>query len=164
MEGNYTIDIEASTMYSYLTQLSKLLGMTITHGPVIQNEAEAINPIHKGFEGVIMWAESGTHAYSWELGKFFSIDVYSCSPYENFDVLNFTQNFFNTIKLAYEATCSRDGTNSLTEFIRPWIAFPKNKKESFNRFFFIFYFISFLILSISFIVFLNVSYFFASPE
>lgn len=101
IEGIYTIDIKKTTLNNYLEQLSKLLKMSITFGPVVQNEAEKINPIHKGYEGIIMWAESGTHVYSWDNGKFFSVDIYSCKKYSNEETINFTKNFFKTTDIEF---------------------------------------------------------------
>ncbi len=140
IEGTYVIDIRKDTLKKYMVELSEFLGMHITHGPVIQNDAEIVsNPIHVGFKGVMMWAESGTHAYTWEKEKFFLIDVYSCSLYNTKMVLEFTRNFFQATTIGYEATHSRNGPNNLTIMPISWIAYMENKKIPYVlvRYFFI---------------------------
>lgn len=104
IEGIYTIDINhPSIIENYLKQLTQEVWMTLTYGPIVQNEAELVNPDHKWYEWIIMWAESWTHAYTWEKWKFFTIDVYSCKEYDNKKIINFTSNFFKASQIQSKA-------------------------------------------------------------
>ena len=52
------------------------------------------------------WKESGMHIYSWDniKPKFFSIDIYTCKTFDPWDVVRYTEEFFedNLIKITWK--------------------------------------------------------------
>ncbi|MBU2229066.1 S-adenosylmethionine decarboxylase [Patescibacteria group bacterium] len=94
IEGLYTIKIKPSMLKKFMKDLSVKLNMTIIYGPVVKNLAENINPVHKGYECILIWAQSGTQVYTWEKNKFFTVDIYSCVKYDAKMATKFTKDFF----------------------------------------------------------------------
>ena len=86
----------------FLLRLSRLLEMTVVYGPLVIREAEKIYPQHAGYEAVMIWAESGVNLYTWEDGKFFSLDVYSCKAFSPEVVVNYTQRVFEASEVVYK--------------------------------------------------------------
>lgn len=103
IEGLYTIEIKPSKLRKFMKGLSVKLGMTIIYGPIIKNLAEKINPIHKGFEGVMIWAESGTSVYTWENENFFTVDIYTCKRFDVNTAVNFTKEFFGAKEIVFKS-------------------------------------------------------------
>ncbi len=81
IEGIYTIKISRDLLKECLLELATLLDMTTVLGPIVKDLAGEINPIHKGLEAIVVWAESGAQLYTWNEGKFFTLDIYSCKKY-----------------------------------------------------------------------------------
>ena len=98
IEGDYNGIVTPNIIRNYMRGLSRLLNMTIVFGPRVMNRCEKINPKHKGFEAVMVWAESGCQLYSWELYKFITIDIYCCHPFDAKIANNYTAIFFDMKK------------------------------------------------------------------
>src|SRR3989338_8346656 len=81
IEGFYTRELNPYMLRKYMKDFSKELGMRIIYGPIAKNLAGKVNPIHKGFECIMIWVESGASIYIWEKDKFFTVDVYSCKKF-----------------------------------------------------------------------------------
>ena len=48
-----------------------------------------------GWAGWIHWETSGAHFYAWEKPfVFFSVDIYTCKPFDDVDAIGFTERFF----------------------------------------------------------------------
>ena len=99
IEGIYSCKITSHKLASYLKELSNELGMTLVYGPIVKNLAEKINPIHKGFEGFLIWAESGVSIYTWKNEKFLTVDIYTCKKFSQKTAINFTKKFFKMPKI-----------------------------------------------------------------
>ena len=102
VEGLYTADITPSKLKKFMNDLSVKVGMTIIYGPIVKNLAGKVNPKHKGFECILIWAESGSSVYTWENEKFFTLDLYSCKKYDINVVVEFTKEFFKATKIVYK--------------------------------------------------------------
>ncbi len=102
IEGIYTEKMNPKRLRNYLEDLSKKLKMTIVYGPIVKNLAERINPIHKGYESVMIWAESGTSVYTWNKSKFFTADIYSCKKFDVKKTIEFTEKFFKTKEIVFK--------------------------------------------------------------
>jgi S-adenosylmethionine decarboxylase len=89
VEGIYKRAISESTLCNFLTGLSEMLGMHILFGPLVMKLAEKRDVKYRGYEAVLVWAESGCQLYTWEDNEFFSLDVYSCKPFDNDKVVAF---------------------------------------------------------------------------
>ncbi|MEK6800772.1 MAG: S-adenosylmethionine decarboxylase [Nanoarchaeota archaeon] len=103
IEGIYTIEITPQRLKDYLKDLSTKLGSTIIFGPIIKNLAGKINSIHEGFEGVLIWAESGVSIYTWKKENFFTIDIYTCKKFNNRTAVKFTKEFFKTKDIVFKS-------------------------------------------------------------
>lgn len=99
VEGIYTIFVTPENLKWFLEWLSLAVGMKILWGPFIMNEAGKINPLHAGYEGVLIWAESGCMLYTWDEGKFFSLDIYSCKKFDIDLISKMTAMFFKTTRI-----------------------------------------------------------------
>ncbi len=102
IEGIYSIQISELVLMEFLNLLSKELAMTIVYGPIVKNLAGYINPVHKGLESIVIWAESGAQLYTWENDCFFTLDLYSCKRFESNDVVKQVKNYFKTIDIAHK--------------------------------------------------------------
>jgi S-adenosylmethionine decarboxylase len=98
LEGHYEIDADGETIRDYLHRLSEILEMRIFSGPYSWPPDEWTNPSIPLFElnGFVAWTESGAHIYAWKTCKFFTVDAYSCKPFESEKVASFTQEFFQS--------------------------------------------------------------------
>jgi len=103
IEGIFTSRITTSKLREYLARLSERLGMTIIYGPVVKNLAGKVNPIHKGLEAVMIWAESGVSVYTWKKQKFFTVDIYSCKQFDAEKAVGFTGDFFEASAIDFRA-------------------------------------------------------------
>ncbi len=99
IEGIYTRKITPQALKIFMKSLSRHVKMQIIYGPIIMNLAERINPIHKGYEGVMIWAESGTSVYTWENKKFFTVDIYTCKKFSAPIAVKFVKKFFKATKI-----------------------------------------------------------------
>jgi S-adenosylmethionine/arginine decarboxylase-like enzyme len=102
IEGLYTKEITARLLKQFMIDLSTRLGMTIIFGPHVMRLAEHIEPKHKGFECVMIWAESGVQMYTWEIENFLTLDVYSCKPFVNETVVDMVKFYFDSYKLQWK--------------------------------------------------------------
>lgn len=89
IEGIHQTEITAPFLQQTMHDISELLEMRIIIGPIVKDLAGEINPIHKGYEAIMVWAESGAQLYTWEDSKFFTLDVYTCKDFETDVLLNF---------------------------------------------------------------------------
>ena len=105
IEGKYDKNITPITpnfLKEYMKQLSEKAKMTIIYGPLIKNLAAQINPIHAGYECLMIWAESGVQLYTWNKQEFFTIDIYTCKKMDSKEIIEFTKNYFKTKKITYK--------------------------------------------------------------
>lgn len=103
IEGIYKRDLSEYSLCELLVQLSELLGMTIVFGPIVMRQAEKHNVKCKGYEAIAIWAESGVSVYTWEDSCFFSVDIYSCKPFNADDVVAFFRTEFDCDKIAHRS-------------------------------------------------------------
>lgn len=98
LEGHYSIDADGETIRTFLNELSVVLDMTIFSGPYSWPPDEWTNTDVPLFElnGFVAWTESGAHVYAWRKVKFFTVDAYSCKPFDSEKVLQFTKTFFKS--------------------------------------------------------------------
>lgn len=102
VEGIYQGCVTCKGLKSYLSLLAEQLGMHVVYGPVVIRGAEKVHPKYAGFEGHMIWAESGVAIYTWEDGMFFSVDLYSCKEFNVREVLRFTRSFLNVKELVWK--------------------------------------------------------------
>jgi hypothetical protein len=89
VEGRCNRSITADQIRRYLSELSEVTGMVTLIEPVTHR-----SPLY-GWAGWIHWETSGAHFYAWEQPLlFFSVDLYSCKPFDPDAVVAFTQRFF----------------------------------------------------------------------
>jgi len=99
LEGHFDRDFDGDIMKAYLTQLSREIDMRIFSGPFCYppdrwNDPKGISL--QDWNGFVMWLESGSHCYVFPRFKFFTVDCYSCKPFDNQKVADFTQKYFKS--------------------------------------------------------------------
>jgi S-adenosylmethionine decarboxylase len=89
VEGTCPEPINDQQICAYLRQLSTVCGMHALNEPVTHRSDMY------GWAGWIHWETSGAHFYAWEQPLlFFSVDIYTCKPFDVDDVVGFTEAFF----------------------------------------------------------------------
>lgn len=102
IEGKYLKPLTPIMLHSFLKDLSEHVGMNIVYGPVVKNLAEHINPIHRGYEAIAIWAESGVQLYTWDKFKFFTLDIYACKKFDVQSLLAFVKERFGTKTIVWK--------------------------------------------------------------
>ena len=103
IEGIYNTNLSLLKIRTFMKELSGEMKMTVIYGPIVKNIAGKINPFHAGFEGILIWAESGASVYTWENQKFFTMDIYTCKKFSVKKAVDFTRKFFNAKKIEYKS-------------------------------------------------------------
>lgn len=108
IEGKYNVEIsDLSFIYNLLLRLTKqvkdgediIKGM---RGPFVydyQFDKEVTSK--SSFEGSIVWNEHEARLYTWSEHKFFTLDIYTCSPFDTDIILDFLGQEFNTKEIAW---------------------------------------------------------------
>lgn len=82
---------------AYLSQLSSKIDMRALIEPVTH-----LSPTF-GWAGWIHWETSGAHFYAWDSPRlFFSVDIYTCKPFEPHTAVQFTKDFFGAEHIAHK--------------------------------------------------------------
>jgi len=98
IEGYPSATITAEQIKNYLSGLSEVLSMTALCRPVTDRSDKF------GWAGWIHWEESGAHVYAWEQPRLFlSVDIYTCSPFDEQAALKYTADFFQTAEIVGRA-------------------------------------------------------------
>jgi hypothetical protein len=89
IEGSCREAITDVDIRRYLNALSHVCGMVTLSEPVTHRSDRF------GWAGWIHWETSGAHFYGWEVPRlFFSVDIYTCKPFEPQAAVDFTREFF----------------------------------------------------------------------
>lgn len=90
IEGLVSRTISAEQIVGYLSRLSQELDMIALIEPVTHRSDRY------GWAGWIHWETSGAHFYAWEAPRrFFSVDIYTCKPFDVTDAIEYTADFFD---------------------------------------------------------------------
>jgi hypothetical protein len=96
IEGRPHKEITAPEIKQYLKGLSEVLRMITLTEPVTHR-----SPTY-GEAAWIHWESSGAHFYAWDYPKlFFSVDIYTCKPFDVHDAVNYTKEYFNISHVEY---------------------------------------------------------------
>jgi S-adenosylmethionine decarboxylase len=91
VEGTCGEPIDALHIRQYLNRLSAVCGMRTLTRPVTHRSERF------GWAGWIHWETSGAHFYAWDQPLlFFSVDIYTCKPFDTDSVIEFTAQYFDT--------------------------------------------------------------------
>jgi S-adenosylmethionine decarboxylase len=102
IEGKYTVSIEnESFVADFLSDLSKELDMTIIAGPFVSSANGKAIPLHDGYEGSLVWAESGANTYIWTRSQFCTVDIYSCKDFDSKKTIHFIKQRFGISEFSY---------------------------------------------------------------
>jgi S-adenosylmethionine decarboxylase len=89
VEGTVTSSITAEDIVRYLKELGGETQMCVLTEPVTHQ-----SPMY-GWAGWVHWEASGAHFYAWDAPhRFFSVDIYTCKPFDADGVTQFTSDFF----------------------------------------------------------------------
>lgn len=90
IEGSPHHELKAQEIKDYLKGLSLVLHMKTLIEPMTHR-----SPTY-GEAAWIHWESSGAHFYAWDYPRlFFSVDIYTCKPFDVYDAVNYTKEFFN---------------------------------------------------------------------
>jgi S-adenosylmethionine decarboxylase len=100
IEGTLRSPFCPEDMTVYCQEITTVLNMTHITTPICNYDPDY------GWCAYTHWKESGMHIYSWDDHKpsFFSVDIYTCKPFEVKHAINYTREFFddNLIKLVWK--------------------------------------------------------------
>jgi hypothetical protein len=81
----------------YLAKLSAVLEMRTLITPVTHCSDKY------GWAGWVHWETSGAHFYAWERPLlFFSVDIYTCKPFDPKRAVAFTEQYFMTREIVFK--------------------------------------------------------------
>lgn len=96
IEGIPRAEITAEHIRHYLSELSPALGMRALSPPITHASGKF------GAAGWIHWETSGAHFYAWRTPRlFFSVDIYTCAPFDPDAAIKITRRHFQPTDLAY---------------------------------------------------------------
>jgi len=91
VEGEPYEAIDDATIRGYLSALTYVCDMNLLLEPVTHRSDRY------GWAGWVHWETSGAHFYAWEDPLlFFSVDIYTCKPFDPGLVVDFTAEYLNT--------------------------------------------------------------------
>ncbi|HXX89296.1 MAG TPA: S-adenosylmethionine decarboxylase [Acidimicrobiales bacterium] len=93
IEGICPYPVDDDQIRRYLRDLSALCGMRLLLEPVTHRSQRY------GWAGWVHWETSGAHFYAWDDPIFFSVDIYTCKPFDIERAVLFTQTFFAAHKI-----------------------------------------------------------------
>jgi len=97
IEGYPNRSLSAREIKRYLSGLSDVLEMRTLIEPVTHR-----SPTY-GEAAWIHWESSGAHFYAWDQPRlFFSVDIYTCKPFDVQDAIRFTKDFFQIKDVEYK--------------------------------------------------------------
>ena len=96
IEGIPRAPISAEEICDYLSKLSVELDMVELLAPVTHQSDRY------GWAGWIHWETSGAHFYAWDEPLFFSVDVYTCKPFDAAAAVRFTGSFFGATEIVFK--------------------------------------------------------------
>ncbi|WP_234817982.1 S-adenosylmethionine decarboxylase [Mycolicibacterium sphagni] len=95
IEGYPKAPITDDDIKQFLSQLSTKLDMKELIEPVTHRSETY------GWAGWIHWETSGAHFYAWEQPLlFFSVDIYTCKPFDPQVAVDFTGDYFSASQIA----------------------------------------------------------------
>lgn len=80
--------------YEFLDKICVYLKMTKQTQPYIFKTCETAFPGRPGYSGWVPIIESGIQIHTSAYNQFISVDVYSCRPFDQGDVVQFTRDWF----------------------------------------------------------------------
>lgn len=105
VEGHYTAKLTTKSVKGFLGDLSDALDMRIFAGPFAWPPDEWTNPevtVTK-WNCFVAWTASGAQMYIWREEKFFTLDVYSCKPFDSRLVVKMTREAFGSTDMVSAA-------------------------------------------------------------
>lgn len=97
IEGLYGLPaIDEALVRGFFTELTQHMSMTAIAPPMIFSP-DAVSKLHHGIGGFQPWAESGCSLYTWREQRLFTVEVYSCKPFDNEAVADFARETMRSI-------------------------------------------------------------------
>ncbi|MCB9805837.1 S-adenosylmethionine decarboxylase [Candidatus Nomurabacteria bacterium] len=97
IEGTTEKIVEPEQIKSYLLELAKVTKMEVLKQP------EAYSAHDIGYGGWIHWKSSGAAFYSYPTNPpLFTVDCYTCKPFDAKEAADFTKDYFNAIELVFQ--------------------------------------------------------------
>ncbi len=98
IEGTCPGSISDNDIHQYLVGLSGVCDMRVLMAPVTHRSDRF------GWAGWVHWEASGAHVYAWDTPvRFFSVDVYTCKPFDAEQAVEYTRRFFDAGRIVAKA-------------------------------------------------------------
>lgn len=101
IEGFYNISLNEEFLKNFLHGLSEKLCMKVIAGPFMFSP-DNYSSLHHGLGGFMAWAESGVAFYSWSHHKFFTLDIYSCKPFNMQHTLDYVREKLQSPRMVWK--------------------------------------------------------------
>ncbi|MCS7095874.1 MAG: S-adenosylmethionine decarboxylase [Candidatus Bathyarchaeota archaeon] len=101
IEGFYSVSLDEDFLKNFLLSLSEMLRMKVIAGPFIFSP-DSYSTLHHGLGGFMAWAESGVAFYSWSHHRFFTLDIYSCKPFNMQHVLDYARERLKSPRMVWK--------------------------------------------------------------
>ena len=96
IEGYPREPLKTKDIKEYMSGLSGTLNMLQLTEPVTHRSPKF------GEAAWIHWESSGAHFYAWDQPRlFFSVDIYTCKPFDVADAVRYTKQFFKIDNVEY---------------------------------------------------------------
>ena len=103
IEGTTEKIVEPEQIKAYLLAIAEVTKMEVLSGPYAYSAHEL------GYGGWVHWRTSGCHFYSYPAGgswaiekPFFSVDCYTCKPFDPVALVEFTKKYLNVIEIVWK--------------------------------------------------------------
>ena len=90
IEGTLHSTMRPDDMSKYVARMGPALNMISVTTPMLNYNSDY------GWCAYMHWKESGIHMYGWDhhVPPFFSVDIYTCKPFDPITAIDFTKKFF----------------------------------------------------------------------
>lgn len=102
IEANFTVEVTTESVRKYLLELASSLGLKTYGEPIIHSPSGQGKEENQGFDAFVPLIDSGISLYVWTNKKFLSCVLYTCKSFSVDKALQFTKDFFVTLKLVHK--------------------------------------------------------------
>jgi len=103
IEGYYGIDLDETTIESYLLGLASHLSLGTYGKPLIHTPTGIGKEENQGFDAFIPLIDSGISLYVWTGVRFFATVLFTCKTFEIDQAIEYTHRFLATTELEHQS-------------------------------------------------------------
>ncbi len=103
VERRFNIAVGEDQIGNYLEKLPAYTALTTYGKAIVYSTRGAGRESNQGFDGFVPLIESGISICVWSEPRFFSLVIYSCKKFREYDAVKFTREFFAAEEIAYQS-------------------------------------------------------------